>query len=554
MPAPFGTHDVTNQSPPFEPRNLYADDAALRDAVLRHAPAAAARLSALGTSFGSREAFERGRLANEHPPRLRTHDQHGYRLDRVEFHPAYHACLSESFAAGLHCSTWDHLATPGAMPVPGAQVVRAAGFYMAAQMEAGHCCPITMTHAAVPTLRLSPAIGSEWVPRILSRTYDPSFRAPHEKASVTIGMGMTEKQGGTDVRTNTTTAEAIAPGAGGGTHRIIGHKWFMSAPMSDAFLVLARSAGGLSCFLVPRILPDGRINGLAFQRLKDKLGNRSNASSEVEFHGAEGWLVGEEGRGIPAILEMVTATRLDCAVSSAGLMRLALAIAVHHARHRSVFQRRLVDQPLMAHVLADMALDVEAAVALAFRLAAAVDEAAHDEHARNWVRVMTPVTKFWVCKIAPALIYEAMECIGGNGYVEEGMLPRLYREAPVNAIWEGSGNVMALDLLRVLQREPQAIAQVLDDIGVTAAGNAPLAAPLARLRAALQNGENVESRAREITEQLAVIAAGSLLQSAAPSAVADAFIATRLASPHQIYGQSLSDFDIGAILSRTLPE
>src|SRR5690606_31385220 len=355
-------------------------------------------------------------------------------------------------------------------------------FYMAAQMEAGHCCPVTMTHAAIPTLRLAPDLAAEWLPRILSRTYDPGFRPAREKMSVTFGMGMTEKQGGTDVRTNTTTAEPIAAGAGGGTHRLIGHKWFLSAPMSDAFLVLAQAPGGLSCFLVPRFLPDGSVNALHFQRLKDKLGNRSNASSEVEFHGAEGWLVGDEGRGIPAIIEMVTATRLDCAMSSAGLMRLALANALHHTCYRTVFQRRLVDQPLMAQVLADMALDVEAATALSFRLAAAVDAAPDDERQRAWVRLMTPVTKLWVCKLAPALVYEAMECLGGNGYVEEGPLARIYREVPVNAIWEGSGNVMALDMLRVLQREPESIAQVLDELAAASTGQTTLIGALARIR------------------------------------------------------------------------
>src|SRR5690606_8114651 len=295
-------------------------------------------------------------------------------------------------------------------------------FYMAAQMEAGHCCPVTMTHAAIPTLRLAPDLAAEWLPRILSRTYDPSFRPAREKTSVTFGMGMTEKQGGTDVRTNATMAEPISAGAGGGTHRLIGHKWFMSAPMSDAFRVLAQAPRGPSCFLVPRFLPDGPISAPHFLRLEDQPGYRSNASSEVEFEGAEGWLVGEEGRGVPAIIEMVTATRLDCAVSSAGLMRLALANAFHHTRYRTVFQRRLVDQPLMAQVLADMALDVEAATALAFRLAAAADDAWRDERQRAWVRLMTPVTKLWVCKLAPALVYEAMECLGGNGYVEEGLL------------------------------------------------------------------------------------------------------------------------------------
>jgi putative acyl-CoA dehydrogenase len=385
------------------------------------------------------------------------------------------------------------------------------------------------------------------------RTYDPSFRPPHEKTSATFGMGMTEKQGGTDVRTNTTTAEPIASGAGGGTHRLIGHKWFMSAPMSDAFLVLAQAPGGLSCFLLPRFLPDGTVNALHFQRLKDKLGNRSNASSEVEFHGAEGWLVGAEGRGVPDIIEMVTATRLDCAVSSAGQMRLALAIAVHHARYRTVFQHHLIDQPLMTQVLADMALDVEAATALAFRLANAVDDAAHDEHARAWIRVMTSVTKLWVCKLAPALVYEAMECLGGNGYVEEGLVARIYREVPVNAIWEGSGNVMVLDMLRVLQRDPDTVAQVLDAITATAVGDATLSGAATRIRTWLGDAQMLEARGRQIAEGLAVLAAGALLRANAPSAVADAFIATRIAGiPRQFYGQGLEQSYTHAILNRVL--
>jgi len=554
MPALFSTHEVTNQSPPFEGRNLFADDAPLQAAVARHAPDAAATLHDLGAQFGSREAFERGRLANEYTPRLKTHDRQGRRLDVVEFHPAYHECLATSFAAGLHCSTWEHLATPGASPPSGAQVARAAGFYMAAQMESGHCCPVTMTHAAISTLRLAPDLAAAWLPRILSRTYDASFRPANEKTSVTFGMGMTEKQGGTDVRTNATTAEPIAAGAGGGTHRLVGHKWFMSAPMSDAFLVLAQAPGGLSCFLVPRFLPDGTVNALHFQRLKDKLGNRSNASSEVEFEGAESWLVGEEGRGIPAIIEMVTATRLDCAISSAGLMRLALASALHHTRHRTVFQRRLVDQPLMTQVLADMALDVEAATALSFRLAAAVDAAPHDERQRAWVRLMTPVTKLWVCKLAPALVYEAMECLGGNGYVEEGLLARIYREVPVNAIWEGSGNVMALDMLRVLQREPDTMAQVLDELAAAGAGNAVLIAAGARIRGWLGEPQHLEVRGRQVSEALAMLAAAALLHTRAPAAVADAFIATRLAgAPRQLYGQGLEVADTRSILARVLP-
>jgi putative acyl-CoA dehydrogenase len=554
MSALFSTHDVTNQPPPFEDRNLFTDDAALRAAVAHYAPDAAKTLEDLGASFGSREAFDRSHLANEHPPRLKTHDRQGRRLDIVEFHPAYHACLAASFSAGLHCSSWEHLATPGAVPRPGAQVARAAGFYMAAQMEAGHCCPVTMTHAAISTLRLAPALADEWLPRIFSRTYDPAFRPAREKASATFGMGMTEKQGGTDVRANTTSAEPIAPGTGGGTHRLIGHKWFMSAPMSDAFLVLAQAPGGLSCFLLPRFLPDGTVNAIHFQRLKDKLGNRSNASSEVEFHGAEAWLVGEEGRGVPAIIEMVTATRLDCAVSSAGLMRLALAYAVHHTRHRTVFQRHLVDQPLMATVLADMALDVEAATALSFRLAAAVDAAPHDERQRAWVRLMTPVTKLWVCKLAPALVYEAMECLGGNGYVEDGLLARIYREVPVNAIWEGSGNVMALDMLRVLQREPETVALVLEAIAADTSGSPALASALARIKSWLADGKTIEMRGRQASEALAVLAAGALLSEQAPAAVADAFIATRIAGlPRQLYGQGLESSDVHRIVARVLP-
>ncbi len=459
MASSFTTHEVTNQSPPFEDVNLFTTDRALREAVVREGGERAIEsLTAFGAKCGSREMAELSRLANEHPPRLKGFDRQGRRLDVVEFHPAYHALMETSCGEGLHAKVWEHLSKPGGKAVPGINVTRGAGFYMAAQMEAGHCCPITMTNACVPTLLLQPDLAAEWLPRILSRNYDSAFRPAVEKTGITLGMGMTEKQGGTDVRANTTRA-VPAKGAGGpGAEYILtGHKWFMSAPMCDAFLVLAQAPKGLSCFLMPRFLPDGSVNALRFQRLKDKLGNRSNASSEVEFHGAHAWLVGEEGRGVPAIIEMVTLTRLDCALSSAGLMRRAVAEAIHHARHRSVFQKRLVDQQLMAEVLADLALDVEAAAALAFRLARCLDNA-EDQHTRAWLRLMTPVTKYWVCKIAPAVVYEAMECLGGNGYVEDSMLARLYREAPVNAIWEGSGNVMALDVLRVLQREPEAAA------------------------------------------------------------------------------------------------
>ena len=555
MASSFTTHEVTNQSPPFEDINLFTTDRALREAVVREGGERAIEsLTAFGAKCGSREMAELSRLANEHPPRLKSFDRQGRRLDVVEFHPAYHALMETSCGEGLHAKVWEHLSKPGGKAVPGINVTRGAGFYMAAQMEAGHCCPITMTNACVPTLLLQPDLAAEWLPRILSRNYDSAFRPAVEKTGVTLGMGMTEKQGGTDVRANTTQA-APAKGAGGpGAEYILtGHKWFMSAPMCDAFLVLAQAPKGLSCFLMPRFLPDGSVNAMRFQRLKDKLGNRSNASSEVEFHGAHAWLVGEEGRGVPAIIEMVSLTRLDCALSSAGLMRRAVAEAIHHARHRSVFQKRLVDQQLMAEVLADLALDVEAATALAFRLARCLDNA-EDQHTRAWLRLMTPVTKYWVCKIAPAVVYEAMECLGGNGYVEDSMLARLYREAPVNAIWEGSGNVMALDVLRVLQREPEAAAMVLEELGVSAGDDAGLKAALARLQALLHAPRDLDQRARALVEGLALLAAGCILRAHAPAAVADAFITTRLSgSFRHTWGQGLERADARAIIDRALP-
>jgi putative acyl-CoA dehydrogenase len=425
---------------------------------------------------------------------------------------------------------------------------------MAIQMEAGHQCPITMTNAAVPTLVLQPEIAAEWLPHVLKRDYDKSFRPAAAKRAATIGMGMTEKQGGTDVRANTTRAEpATGVGGPGAEYVITGHKWFMSAPMCDAFLVLAQAPKGLSCFLVPRFLPDGSVNALFFQRLKDKLGNRSNASSEVEFQGAHGRLIGEEGRGVPNIIEMVTGTRLDCAVASAGLMRVMLANAIHHCRHRTVFQRKLVDQPLMSEVLADLALDVEAATALAFRLARTFDRAS-DPHAAAWRRLMTPVTKYWICKMAPAFGYEAMECLGGNGYVEEGLAARVYREMPLNAIWEGSGNVMALDLLRVLQREPETAALVMEDLSAAAAGDSNLKAQLDRVQRMLHEPRFLDRRGRMLTESLAMLAAGTILRAHAPAFVADAFLATRLSgSPRQTYGQGLDAVDTQAIVERAFP-
>jgi putative acyl-CoA dehydrogenase len=554
MGSQFATHDVTNQSPPFENVNLFTTDRALMEAVSREGGAPAVnRLTAFGALCGSAEAFERGRLANEHTPRLKAFDAKGRRLDIVEFHPAYHECMSISIAEGLHCSAWDHLSEPGAKLPPGANVARSAGCYMAIQMEAGHQCPITMTNAAIPTLLLQPEIAAGWVPKMLTRTYDKSFQPVNGKRGATIGMGMTEKQGGTDVRANTTTATPVAGGGPGAEYLVTGHKWFMSAPMCDAFLVLAQAPNGLSCLLLPRFLPDGSVNALRLQRLKDKLGNRSNASSEVEFQGAHAWLVGEEGRGVQAIIEMVTGTRLDCAVASAGLMRLVLANAIHHCRHRTVFQRKLVDQPLMQQVLADLALDVEAATALSFRLCRSFDRA-EDQRAAAWRRLMTPVAKYWVCKLAPALAYEAMECLGGNGYVEEGLAARVYRELPLNAIWEGSGNVMALDLLRVLQREPETLEIVLEELGTAVGSDPHLRGQLERVQSILQEPRLLDQRGRNLIELLAKLAAGTILRAHAPAFVADPFVATRLSgSARQTYGQGLEMADTRAIIDRAFP-
>jgi putative acyl-CoA dehydrogenase len=553
MPANPATRDVTNQSPPFEGLNLFTTDRPLREAVLREGGERAIEsLTGFGARCGSIEAAEHSRLANAFPPQLKAYDRQGRRLDVVEFHPSYHALMTMSCAEGLHAKVHEHLEQGKAAP-PGINVTRAAGFYMAAQMEAGHCCPITMTNACVPALQQQPDLAEEWLPRILSRTYDPAFKPAIDKAGVTVGMGMTERQGGTDVRTNTTKAVPVQGGGPGREYVLTGHKWFMSAPMSDAFLVLAQAPKGLSCFLMPRFLPDGTINALRFQRLKDKLGNRSNASSEVEFEGASAWLIGEEGRGVPVIIEMVSATRLDCAISSAGLMRRAVAEAIHHARYRTVFGKKLIDQPLMWQVLADLALDVEAATALVFRLARACDRA-EDERARAWLRLMTPVTKYWVCKLAPSFVYEAMECLGGNGYVEEGMLARIYREVPVNAIWEGSGNVMALDIFRVLQREPDVAAMALEDLGAGLSDDSALATAFQQVQSILHEPRTLDLRARTLVEGLARVAAGALLRAHAPPAVADAYIATRLAGDfRQTWGQGLEKADCRAILDRAFP-
>jgi putative acyl-CoA dehydrogenase len=537
---------AANQSPPYVDVDLYGSDAALQAAVAANGGGAeAAALAAFGRDWGRAEMFELGRQANVHPPTLQIFDGEGFRRDEVEFHPAYHRLMAAGMAAGLHASTWREDASPAAAP---AQVVRAARFYMAAQVETGHLCPLTMTRAAVAALAVEPALASRLVPRIVARRYDPAFRPWWEKTATTLGMGMTERQGGTDVRTNATRAERAGEG-----YAITGSKWFMSAPMCDAFLVLAQAQGGLTCFLMPRFRPDGTVNALHFQRLKDKLGNRSNASSEVEFAGAFAWRLGDEGRGVRTIINMVQLTRLDCAIASAGLMRMALAQALHHCRHRRVFGKPLAEQPMMQAVLAEMALEVEGATALVMRLARAFDHAASDPLEAAYARLLTPAVKYWVCKTAPALAYEAMECLGGNGYVEDSLLPRLYREAPVNAIWEGSGNVMCLDVLRACAHEGEAARTLLEHLASETTGLAGGREAIESIRGALADPQ-IEARARGVVERLALLAATAALRASAPDDVGDAFARARLnARSSALYGASLGGIAPRVLLERTLP-
>ncbi|WP_406855974.1 acyl-CoA dehydrogenase family protein [Alsobacter sp. KACC 23698] len=540
-----------NQSPPFRDTNFFEADRPLRDAVARSGtpPRQVAELSAFGAAWGSGEVADLGRQANENPPRLRTVDPRGERLDDVEFHPAYHDLMTRSMAAGLHASGWDAAAsTPGhGRPAASGQALRAARFYMACQAEAGHLCPLTMTHASVAALSAAPETLSRWLPRIVGRRYDGALRPWWEKDAVTLGMGMTERQGGTDVRANVTAALPA-----GDHYRVSGQKWFMSAPMCDAFLILAQAPGGLTCFLVPRFEPDGRVNGLRLQRLKDKLGNRSNASSEAVFEMAYAERVGDEGQGVRTIIGMVQLTRLDCAVASAGLMRMGLAHAVHHARHRTAFQRRLIDQPLMRTVLADMALEVEAATALAMRLARALDAAPTDPAEAALARLAIPAAKYLICKQAPDLLQEAMECLGGNGYVEEFPLARAYREAPVNAIWEGSGNVMALDVLRAAARSPDAVAAVLEALGRQAGEVGP---PMVDAIVSDLRAPEAERRARRITEAIARLAAMASLTEGDPD-VADAYAARLRAGTEfaaSTWGASGPPDHADALLARVLP-
>jgi putative acyl-CoA dehydrogenase len=541
------THEVFNQSPPFEDIDLFALDRPLVEAVAANGGAEATHeLSEFGKHWGSAAMAARGRIANENTPKLRTFDARGNRRDEIEFHPAYHELMAHSAHAGVHNSTWDPDGKPTGAP---SEVVRAAKFYIAAQVETGHLCPITMTRASVAALAAQPDLLAKTMPVIATRSYDPAFAPWWTKRGMTLGMGMTEKQGGTDVRANITRAVRD-----GEAYRITGHKWFMSAPMCDAFLVLAQADDGLTCFFMPRFAPDGSVNAIHYQRLKDKLGNRSNASSEVEFNNAYAERVGDEGKGIRTIIQMVQLTRQDCAIASAGLMRSGLAHALHHARYRSVFQKHLADQPLMQMVLSDMALHVEACIALVMRLCRAFDQAPGDAKAAAFMRLLTPAIKYWVCKSAPGFLYEAMECLGGNGYVEEGILARHYRESPVNAIWEGSGNVMCLDVLRALSREADAAMGVLQRLMAETKG-LPGAAEAATFIGNTFRRADSERVARLAVEKLAMLAAAAALNSVSPHS-AELFAATRLAENHaSMYGAvDLTNDDIRGLLERALPQ
>ncbi len=530
----FATHQVFNQSPVFGGHNAYLDDAILKHLGRELPPSVQSGLAEHGAWAGSPESFELARLANQYTPVLKTFDSKGNRIDQVEFHSAWHELMRKSISLGMHCSSWGNSSDEKSCR----NLVRAVRYYMTTGVESGHLCPITMTNACVAAVKKSPEIAERWWPLINSRQYDPSNRPVQEKQQAILGMGMTEKQGGTDVRAGTTQATSI----GSGWFKITGHKWFMSAPQADAFLVLAQmpvkhKAGvELGCFLVSRFQDDGSDNGLRFQRLKDKLGNRSNASSEVEFHESLGQLVGEEGKGVQTIIEMVTLTRLDCAVASAGLMRAALWEAIEHCRHRNVMGSRLIDQPLMRNVLADMSLEVTAATAVSLRLATAFDRSQDDPTEALYARLLTPAIKYWNCKIAPGLVYEAMECLGGNGYVEDGSLARHYREAPLNAIWEGSGNVMCLDVLRAIGKQPSNLNLVLDKlqcdletIGVFHSKD--VQRWIHSIGQASADASSNLVTARFLTERFALMAAAAELARQGLAPHAEAFSRTRLDGP-----------------------
>ncbi|MFI6520586.1 acyl-CoA dehydrogenase family protein [Spirillospora sp. NPDC050679] len=538
------THEVFNQVPPLAGYDV-ADDAALLDGLEREGAGwAADEVHELGRLAGTEEAQEWGRLANEHPPVLRTHDRYGHRIDEVEFHPAWHEMMNVAVTRGLHGAPW-------ADERPGAHVARAAKFY-AWRVDAGHGCPISMTYAAVPALRQTPELAAQYEPLLAKREYDFGLRAPLTKNALLAGMSMTEKQGGSDVRANTTRATPN----GDGTHTLVGHKWFTSAPMCDVFLTLAQTDAGVTCFLVPRVLPDGTLNPLRLMRLKDKLGNRSNASSEVEYENAVAWRVGEEGRGVRTIIEMVNMTRLDCVIGAAAGMRQGLQVAAHHAAHRKAFGEYLIDQPLMRNVLADLAVESEAATVLMTRLAGATDRSVRGDAGETaFKRLALAVSKYWVCKRWPSHTAEALECLGGNGYVEESGMPRLFRESPLNSIWEGSGNVAALDLLRAIMKEPQTLDAFFVEVDRAAGADPRLDAAIAEAKDSFTDLATVELRARRIAERLALVLQGSLLVRHGHPAVADAFCATRLAGDWGgAYGTLPPGLDLSPIIDRATPK
>ncbi|MDB5397413.1 MAG: acyl-CoA dehydrogenase protein [Rhodospirillales bacterium] len=540
-------HSVTNQPPPLIDYNLFSTDPALVDAVaIEGGDWAAAGLTAFGEHLGQADMLAQGDLANRNPPILHAFDRYGRRRDDVEFHPAWHRLMTLALDQGLHSAPW-------AEPRHGAHVARAAGVYLMCQVEAGVQCPVTMTYGAVPALKRQPEIAAEWLPRLFSRVYDSRFRPAAEKSGALIGMGMTEKQGGSDLRANITSAEPVAQRGPGQAYRLTGHKWFFSAPMCDAFLVLVQTGAGPSCIFLPRWTPDGAVNAIHIQRLKDKLGNRSNASSEVEFAGATGWLIGEEGRGIPTIIEMANYTRLDCALGSSGLMRQALVQAAHHAAHRTVFQRKLMDQPLMQNVIADMVVEAEAAMRLALRLARAYDRP-DDPAEAGFARLVTPAAKYWICKRGPMLAAEAMEVLGGNGYVEESVMPRLYREMPVNSIWEGSGNVMCLDVLRAVSRTPDGLAAVICELRAAQGDNRRFDEFCLKLSDDLADRALHEGQARRLVERLVLGLQGALLIKDGAAAIADAFCASRLdGGGGGAFGTLPSGADVGLIARNAAP-
>jgi len=546
------THEVLNQSTPLEDYNAYATDTALREGVQRHGAGwAEASLSDYGALTGSAAVIEWGFLANEYKPRFEPHDRQGYRVDRVIYHESYHRLMAMALEeGGLHSTPWSE-------PGPGAHVARAARYYLQGQVEAGHGCPVTMTFASVPTLRLTPAVADRWLDKVLARGYDPR-NVPHtEKSAVTIGMGMTEKQGGSDVRANTTTARPLGAAGPGEAYELVGHKWFTSAPMCDAFLVLGQAPGGLSCFLVPRWREDGSKNPIQVQRLKNKMGNVANASSEIELRGALGWMVGPEGRGVPSIIEMVAMTRFDCMIGSTAAQRQGVAQAVNHSLGRSAFGKVLIDQPLMRNVLADLQLEVEGSLALTLRMGEALDRSlapGGDEHEQLLLRLGLPTGKYWICKRTPFHVYEAMECLGGNGVTEDFILARLYRDAPINAIWEGSGNVQALDMLRAVGRSPEVLDVWFTELMATRGADRRLDAAVQELQDMLGDRDEIDYRARSLVDRLALTMQASLLVKAGNGAVAEAFIASRLGhAGERNYGTLPRGLDLETILQRANP-